>query len=328
MRKKLPAFQFYPGDWKKDPGIQALTYEERGIWFEILLIMFESEDRGKLTINRKKLPIDLLAVCLGLDEKITEKFLNKLLDLGVAKKERKTGIIYSKRMVSDEKLRKVKAEAGRKGGENKKLEKNDKGEVKPKQKRSKTKAKGEANPGSSSSVSVSSSSSNYKQTTPPYPPPKGGGEWEVFFEEDWGKYPYKVGADKSKAKSSYKKTVAYDIGTRRPMFQEKTKKYLMICKQKGRLLKNAETWFRSWENIHLETNEMDSLKKRLDEIDREMKQDNPASLEEQYESLRLSLEALDKENDGSDAHLTEVDRENLQEEIEKLKKIINEKTRA
>ena len=53
---KVPSIQFYPADWRKDPGVQALTYEERGIWIEILFLMHESEERGKLTLNGK--PID------------------------------------------------------------------------------------------------------------------------------------------------------------------------------------------------------------------------------------------------------------------------------
>ena len=30
---KLPAIQFYPGDWHKDQGVQALDLTQRGAWF-------------------------------------------------------------------------------------------------------------------------------------------------------------------------------------------------------------------------------------------------------------------------------------------------------
>lgn len=43
---KMPAFQFYPADWRKDPGIQALDRHDRSVWFDMLCIMHESDERG------------------------------------------------------------------------------------------------------------------------------------------------------------------------------------------------------------------------------------------------------------------------------------------
>ena len=61
-KKKLPAFLFYPGDWRKDPGVQSMDYEERGVWHELLCIMHESENRGMLTLGN--LPVDNLRISL------------------------------------------------------------------------------------------------------------------------------------------------------------------------------------------------------------------------------------------------------------------------
>ena len=72
---KLPSWQFYPGDWRKDPGVQALNYEERGIWFEVLLLMYESEERGKLLLNGNPMPMDRLARLLGLRLGLARVFL-------------------------------------------------------------------------------------------------------------------------------------------------------------------------------------------------------------------------------------------------------------
>ena len=44
--KKLPALQFYPGDWRKDLGVQSLSFHDRGVWFEMLMLMHDSENRG------------------------------------------------------------------------------------------------------------------------------------------------------------------------------------------------------------------------------------------------------------------------------------------
>lgn len=112
---KLPAFQFYPADWKKDIKVQSLSFEERGIWFEILCLMHESEERGKLMINKK--PMDNISISrlIGCELPMLEKALNRILELGVAYKD-KHGVIYNKRMINDEKIIKIRRKSGKKGG--------------------------------------------------------------------------------------------------------------------------------------------------------------------------------------------------------------------
>lgn len=113
---KLPALQFYPGDWRKDPGVQSLNYFDRGVWFEILCLMHESSERGKLLLNGKPMPDDALATILGLDKQILTTTLNTLLTYGVASRDGETGALINRRMVKDETLRQVRTEAGKKGG--------------------------------------------------------------------------------------------------------------------------------------------------------------------------------------------------------------------
>lgn len=113
---KLPAMQFYTGDWRKDPGVQALNYEDRGIWFEMLCLMWESDERGKLMLNGRKIPEEGLARLLGLDNQKLNQTLTTLLTYGVASVEPDTGVIYSRRMVRDEEIRKIRQESGKKGG--------------------------------------------------------------------------------------------------------------------------------------------------------------------------------------------------------------------
>lgn len=43
MGEKLPSIQWYPGDWRKDPGVQALDYESRGIYLELLFMAFPAK---------------------------------------------------------------------------------------------------------------------------------------------------------------------------------------------------------------------------------------------------------------------------------------------
>jgi hypothetical protein len=113
---KLPAIQFYTGDWRKDPGIQALDFETRGIWFEMLCLMSESPERGKLTLNGKAMPLPALAKILGIAEDLLNLALTKLLTYGVAGQEDETGIIFNRRMIRDEDIRKKRADAGKLGG--------------------------------------------------------------------------------------------------------------------------------------------------------------------------------------------------------------------
>jgi hypothetical protein len=113
---KLPAIQFYPADWRKDPGVQSLDYFDRGVWFEILCLMHESTERGKLMLNGAAMPDEALARVLGLDNQILTKTLTTLLEYGVASRDQETGALICRRMVKDEKLRQVRTEAGKKGG--------------------------------------------------------------------------------------------------------------------------------------------------------------------------------------------------------------------
>ncbi len=116
MSDKLPAMPFYPGDWKKDPGIQASTLEEKGAWFELLLTLWETEDRGKLTLNGKPMSDVKITKILGVNVETSKRVVSTLIDNGVAKFDEKTGILYSGRLVKDEDLRKKRAKAGRAGG--------------------------------------------------------------------------------------------------------------------------------------------------------------------------------------------------------------------
>jgi hypothetical protein len=116
IRSALPAIQFYPGDWRKDPGVQSLSFHDRGVWFELLLLMHESERRGVLLLNGQPMPEEAISRVLGLDKQILTTTLTTLLTYGVASVEAETGALYSRRMVRDEEIRNLRAEAGKKGG--------------------------------------------------------------------------------------------------------------------------------------------------------------------------------------------------------------------
>ncbi|SHJ40639.1 hypothetical protein SAMN02745146_3059 [Hymenobacter daecheongensis DSM 21074] len=113
---KLPAIQFYPGDWHKDQGVQALDLAQRGAWFELLLMMHDSDERGVLLVNGQPMPDTVIARRLGLDNQTANQILTTLLAYGVASRRDTDGALFCRRMVKDENLRQVRTAAGKKGG--------------------------------------------------------------------------------------------------------------------------------------------------------------------------------------------------------------------
>jgi hypothetical protein len=113
---KLPYIQFYTGDWKKDMGVQSLSYHDRGVLFEILLIMHESENRGTLSIAGAPISESMLERMLHLDNQNLKTCLTTLINLRVLSRDESTGVIYSRRMVREEELRKTRQKSGKMGG--------------------------------------------------------------------------------------------------------------------------------------------------------------------------------------------------------------------
>lgn len=114
--QRLPSFQYYPADWRKDPGVQSLDFHTRGIWHEMICLMHETEERGVLLLNGRPMPEDALARMLGLDKQILTTALTTLLTYGVTSQRDSDGAFVCRRMVRDEHLRQVRAESGKMGG--------------------------------------------------------------------------------------------------------------------------------------------------------------------------------------------------------------------
>ena len=159
--KKLPAFQFYPGDWMKDPSLRATSIAARGLWIDMICLMHESPIRGELMITRHT-PMSEAQVArvVGLSEQELLPLLEELVNNGVVSVARDNGIptYYSVRMVRDEMTRVKLSEAGKKGGQPKHVAKGYPTD-KPEQGSSSS-----SSPSSSSSSSLSSTTSH--STTP------------------------------------------------------------------------------------------------------------------------------------------------------------------
>lgn len=73
---KAPAFQFYPGDWLKNT--RHLSLQAKGAWIDILSLMWDSENKGKLSLSWKA-----LSRAIGASIKSTKKVVNELVKTGV-----------------------------------------------------------------------------------------------------------------------------------------------------------------------------------------------------------------------------------------------------
>lgn len=222
---KQPSFQFYPGDWKRDAGVQSLSFEERGVWFEMMLLMFESAERGKLVFGSgTPMPEDAVARSLGLDRQRYVQILRKLLDYGVASKDEKTGIIFCRRMVRDAELSKKRAECGKLGGNPNLLNQNSS------KREAKSNQNGKQNPTPSSSSSISLKKEKIKKEK----------NLEDSAERIWQAYPKKDGKLEG-IKAILKRL---HEGLSEDYLLARVKAYCVCCKGKDKsYVKNAQGWF-------------------------------------------------------------------------------------
>jgi hypothetical protein len=116
---KRPAFQFYPGDWLRDTALRACSLAARGLWMDMISFMHQGYPYGYLTLPAKDGDKDtlrpilptILARMVGAAPEEVEGLLVELEHAGVfSRTDDRT--IFSRRMVSDEKIRETRASGG------------------------------------------------------------------------------------------------------------------------------------------------------------------------------------------------------------------------
>jgi hypothetical protein len=121
---KRPSFQFYPGDWLHETALRACSLAARGLWIDMLCFMHQGIPYGHLTLPAPKggtkdatnvahCPIlpPILARMVGCDAHEAQSLLTELEAAGVFSRTN-DAVIYSRRMVSDERLRGIRAAGG------------------------------------------------------------------------------------------------------------------------------------------------------------------------------------------------------------------------
>jgi hypothetical protein len=115
---KLPYFPFFPDDWLSDEKLRLCSLAARGLWMDLLSLMHKGDRRGFLQqANGSPYTPEQIARCAGCSLVEAAHLLQELLTTGTATAD-EHGVIYNRRMVRDERKRRLCSEAGRKGGGN------------------------------------------------------------------------------------------------------------------------------------------------------------------------------------------------------------------
>lgn len=120
MSKKhdLPSHPFYWGDWFKAMDLQSLPRATRCVWFEMLGRMWESNERGYLTINGKPMSDFAKASALGFGSAVEEYLAHEkvLEDNAIFSRRESDGAIFSRKILNDIDLSEKRAKYGSLGG--------------------------------------------------------------------------------------------------------------------------------------------------------------------------------------------------------------------
>lgn len=116
MTEVLPWVKWWFDRWRSDEGLRVCSLAARGLWIEMLSIMHGCEPYGHLAIRGKPPSVKQLASLVGMSsDKEVSSLLEQLEEAGVFSRS-DDGLIYSRRMVRDQRTRDKNQENGRKGG--------------------------------------------------------------------------------------------------------------------------------------------------------------------------------------------------------------------
>jgi hypothetical protein len=127
---KQPYMPFYCGDWKKDLGVQMLSFHDRHVWFEMLMLMHDAERRGILRVGGRPLTLGQIAKLINLDNQTFLQAFEQIKNHNVCSID-EDGAIYSRSMVKRAETSVKRAISGSLGGNPSLLNQNPKQESYP-----------------------------------------------------------------------------------------------------------------------------------------------------------------------------------------------------
>lgn len=162
-RDKAPSFQFYPQDWLSDWRLMQASKNAKGVWIDLMCISFDMPIPGRFSDGNQTISEQELVNFLTGNRRKNVAGLNELIRLNIIKQD-SDGTFYVKRIQRDMEIRRIRKEAGSKGGN-------------PVLLKQKVNQNGNQNatPSSSSSISSSTSVNNKdKKRTPIFQKPTAG----------------------------------------------------------------------------------------------------------------------------------------------------------
>jgi hypothetical protein len=100
--------KFWWQDWQRDPALRMCSPAARGVWMDMLAIMFDATPHGHLLVNGRAPTNRQLGSVFGVAEKVASVLISELEEAGVFSRSEE-GVIISRRMVRDH----AASEAGR-----------------------------------------------------------------------------------------------------------------------------------------------------------------------------------------------------------------------
>lgn len=107
--------KFYWSDWETDPALKMCSLAAQGLWMRMLCIAAVHEPIGYVAVKGIGLDIPAIANVTGASVEEVKLLIPELEKWSVFKRDR-AGVIYSKRMVNDEKKQKIARKNGKNGG--------------------------------------------------------------------------------------------------------------------------------------------------------------------------------------------------------------------
>lgn len=117
MSKKRKLFwqPWFWSDWFNSLDVQTLPKDTRCVWFEMIGLMWLSDERGYLTRNGKPLSDEQVGLLLRTPPEEFKEHLSILEGLELFSR-RDDGAIFSRKILRDKDLRDKRSDAGRNGG--------------------------------------------------------------------------------------------------------------------------------------------------------------------------------------------------------------------
>lgn len=111
----FPWSKFFWSDWESDQGLRLCSLAAQGLWMRLLCVAAKHEPKGYVAIKGNPLTANDIARLAGASESEAETLMDELDRNGVYSRDR-TGRIYSRRMLRDEKRAKTSRKNGKNGG--------------------------------------------------------------------------------------------------------------------------------------------------------------------------------------------------------------------